>query len=343
MKHLRQMYWYGECLCRWKHLFILEQIIWWTWKSTRKRTSRKFKDYLIAHRNYYWSIPKKFWMWNRLSSSPCMDEISIVSWSSDQVDKRKSACLFRLCSVCGTDGWKQWSTNKMGRSSGRTQGVSFWQRIHRNRCRTSWIRVQYFPRIYIIADSSTDSEEFAEAEHQTWWSYRPDHLHVNVQRHWLDKKMKWWNLCFDFRKSQGTREKILARTLDVPRSWRWKEVVWNSSLYTWRKMRFYSHSNGGTIQRYRSSSIQEYQCFFWVVELCKRRLAETPHTSMRMLETQRSCSESFILKISSASTEQFRIGVNTSVWWRKKRNKKDLLEGKNPWAKVYYQVWILKK
>ena len=45
------------------------------------------------------------------------------------------------------------------------------------------------------------------------------------------------------------------------RSWRRKEVVWNSSLHTWRTMGHYSHSNGGMIQRYRSSSIQEYQCF----------------------------------------------------------------------------------
>ena len=62
-------------------------------------------------------------------------------------------------------------------------------------------------------------------------------------------------------KSQGIREKILAGTLDVSRSWRRKEVQWNSSSYTWRKMRLYSHSNNGTIERCRSSSIQECQCF----------------------------------------------------------------------------------
>ena len=54
---------------------------------------------------------------------------------------------------------------------------------------------------------------------------------VNVQRHRLDKKRKWWKL-YSKQKSQGTREEILARTLDVLRSWRWKEVVRKSSLYT---------------------------------------------------------------------------------------------------------------
>ena len=69
------------------------------------------------------------------------------------------------------------------------------------------------------------------------------------------------NLFFEFSKSQGIREEIFAGTLDVSRSWRRKEVVWNSSIHTWRNVGLCSHSNGGTIQRYRSSSFQEYQCF----------------------------------------------------------------------------------
>ena len=48
---------------------------------------------------------------------------------------------------------------------------------------------------------------------------------------------RWFGLSphVEFRKSQGTREEILARTLDISGSRRWKEVVWNSSLLTWRK------------------------------------------------------------------------------------------------------------
>ena len=60
---------------------------------------------------------------------------------------------------------------------------------------------------------------------------------------------------------------------------------------------------------------------------------------MRILQTQNSCSEPFVLWIGSAFTEQFRIGVNSSAWQRKKRDKKNLLERKNPWAKVRWQVW----
>ena len=56
------------------------------------------------------------------------------------------------------------------------------------------------------------------------------------------------------------RTRILTRTLDIPRPWRRQEVR-NSQLYTWRKMRFHHHTDGGWIQRNRSPSIQEYQCF----------------------------------------------------------------------------------
>ena len=47
----------------------------------------------------------------------------------------------------------------------------------------------------------------------------------------------------------------------IPRPWRRKEMVWKSQLYTWRKMGFHRHTDGGMIQRNRSPSMQEHQCF----------------------------------------------------------------------------------
>ena len=108
-----------------------------------------------------------------------MDEISLVSWSSDQVDKSKSTCPLRFSSMCGTCEWKQRSNKKMGRSSGRIQAVSFVQRTIRNRRRTDGIRVEYFPRIFVIADSSRDPSRFEKKEHRTWRVQGTDHLHVN--------------------------------------------------------------------------------------------------------------------------------------------------------------------
>ena len=77
-----------------------------------------------------------------------MDEIRIHSRSSGPVDKSKSTCLLRFGSMVGKCNYK------MGRSSGRIQNVAFLQRICGNRWRRNWIWVEYFPRIFIIADSS---------------------------------------------------------------------------------------------------------------------------------------------------------------------------------------------
>ena len=75
-----------------------------------------------------------------------------------------------------------------------------------------------------------DDWNFSKTEHRTREIHRPDHLHVSVQRHRLDKERNRWNLSFEFRKSQGIREEILAGTLDVSRSWGRKVVVWKCKV-----------------------------------------------------------------------------------------------------------------
>ena len=148
----------------------------------------------------------------------------------------------------------------MKRSSGRIQNVRFFSRINENRWRSNWIRVEYFQRIYVITNSSENPWWFARTEHWTWKIHRTDHLHVNVQRYWLDKKRKRWNLYFEFIKSQDIREEIFAGALGVPRSWRWKEVVWKSKVPSWRKVEFSSVSDGTAIQGNRSPSLHKCQC-----------------------------------------------------------------------------------
>ena len=69
-----------------------------------------------------------------------------------------------------------------------------------------------------------------------------------------------------------------------------------------------------------------------VVEFWERWKEKKPCTSMRILQTQNSCSEPFVLWIGSAFTEQFRIGVNSSAWQKKKRDKRS---HKNPWPKMH--------
>ena len=132
-----------------------------------------------------------------------LDEISIISWSSDLLGKGKSMCLCRFRSMSGTDEWLQRSGSKMRRSSGRTQDVSFLPRSSWNRWRSNSSGI--FPRIFVIGYSSRDPKSFGEKEHQTRRLQEPDHLHVNVQRHWFVKKKEWWELFLESRESQRMR------------------------------------------------------------------------------------------------------------------------------------------
>ena len=135
-------------------------------------------------------------------------------------------------------------------------------------------------------------------------------------------------ICVSNSESQGIREESLAGTLDISRSWRRQEVVWNSPLHTWRKMRFYSHSkwwNASKIQVIQYSRVWA----LWVVEFWRRRMAETPYTSMRMLQTLNSCSESQYLRSSFELVWTIRL-----VRWRKGTRKAE----KNLWPKVHWQV-----
>ena len=249
-KHWRQMCWHAECSClrQWKQPFILDRMNWRTWRVTRTRTSRKFRVCSTSHRNWYWSILKKFWMCVRLKVHPShgRDQYCLmIMWSSgprqNYVSTQIPYCVWGRCMKTKMQvkdvkvQWKNSNCLLLTKNAG-------------NRWRTNWIRVEYSPKIFVTADSSENPGWFARADHGTWEIHRPDHLRVNVQRHRLDREF-----VLRIQKSQGIREKIRAGTLDVSRSWRRKTVVWNSSLYTWGKIWLYSHSSGGTIQRYPSS------------------------------------------------------------------------------------------
>ena len=67
-------------------------------------------------------------------------------------------------------------------------------------------------------------------------------------------------VCISNSESQGTRAEILAWTLDVPRSWKWKEVVWKSKVSSWTKVGFSSVSDGTAIQGNSSPSLHKCQC-----------------------------------------------------------------------------------
>ena len=229
-----------------------------------------------------------------------MDEINFGRWSSGQVGEGRSMCLRWFCSLSRT-------RNRYS-SSNRRKMKTLEPRRGGTRRRPDWIRVDNFPRILVIVSSSRDPERLGDKEHQARRLQGPDHLHVNVQWHCVEKE--WWELYFEYRRSQELRRAVLTTTLDVTGSRIGREVVWRFPW--WKKdngiappTRWYSDSQRLVIL----SSLQKYQCFeSWNLEAKYRALSRecfeyAPFTSTEILWTQNSCSKQFTLSISSVSTE----------------------------------------
>ena len=90
---------------------------------------------------------------------------------------------------------------------------------------------------------------------------------------------------FECRKCQDAREENLAGTLDVPGSWKRKEVVWRMHFQTWRKMEFHCFPNGAAIQGNMPPSIHKCQCFeSWNLKEVERKTihfnADTSNTKL---------------------------------------------------------------
>ena len=187
------------------------------------------------------------------------------------------------------------------------------------------------------------------------------HLTIGRDRHWLmikwssGQKQKyvstqtpycvWWRCRFttkqlqdglgqveEFKMSASHRELLGSRMRT-----HWIRVEYSPRIYVigdssenpewcaraehWGKMGLHSHSNGDSkipvIQNSRVSLL-------WVVEFWKRRTTETPYTSMRMLQTQSPCSESFILSIYGAvSIWCERVGLTEEEKGQEKTSWKD--------------------
>ena len=201
--------WRMSCLRQWKQPFILDRIIWRIWRSTRTRISRKFTAYSISHRNCYWSILKRLWMYIRFTAllHPGRDQYCLmIKWSSGQ--RQKSTCRLRFRTMSG----EGWMTAKM--QLRRIQNVSFLHRIVGNPWRSNWIRLEYFPRISPL-------QILQEIQHDL------------KEEHWIRKGSQTESSsCQCSTTSIGQEKeikeyaKILPRTLGV--------LVWNCSLYTWR-------------------------------------------------------------------------------------------------------------
>ena len=269
-----------------KQPFILDRIIWRTWRFTRTRTSWRFRAYSISHRNWYCSILRKFWKCISL-----MEEISIVSWSSDRVDRSKSTCLLRFRSILRNMKGKQRCNYKMeGQVGDFTMSPltkNWWASM-----RSNWIRVELFPRIFVIADSSRDPEWFATLEHRIGEVHRPDHLHVNVQRHRLDRERIRWNLYSEVKKSRNTRRDSRR---DTGRFSVLETKTSGMELFVTHQKEKWDSAATQMVDRFKDTGHSVSKGISAVSRgLLKRRMAGTPYISMRMLRTPSSFSEPII-------------------------------------------------
>ena len=263
-----------------------------------------------------------------------MDEINIGQSSSGQVCEGKSMYLRWFFCLCRTGERYFRSNRKMERSSWSSQEVFVVPRRSGTRRRTDWIRVDKFPRIFVIISSSRDPERLGDKEHQARRLQGPDHLHVKV--HWHCMERDWWELYFECRRGQELRHEVPTRTLDVSGSRIRREVVWRFPRSK-RTVELHRQQDGTAIQRHCSSCLQKYQCFeSWNIEAKERQMYHS--LQWRFFQIQNSCSKQFTLSISSVSSEQLRIGVTNSAWQKKKKDESLFL-----WTIKFWPWWSQKK
>ena len=268
-----------------------------------------------------------------------MDEISIVSRSSDPVDKSKSACLLRFSSMCGTDEWKQRSNNKIGRSSGRIQNVPLLQVIAGNRWRKNWTRVEYFPRIFVIADSSENPGWFARAEHKTRRILQTGSSSCQCSTTSIGQEKEMMEFAFRiWKKSRNTRRDSRK---DTGRFWflEMKRSVVELFLAHLKENEILQQ-----LRCWNDSKIQVIQysrvLVLWVVEFWKRRMAETPYTSMRCFDLGTLVANHSLCKSAECLPSSYELVWTIRLDRGRKRDKKNR---KNPWLKVYWHAWNHKR
>ena len=173
----------------------------------------------------------------------------------------------------------------LGKRHGHPEAMVMWKdqleyfqksseyRIIWNRLRTSWVRVEHFPRTHCSADSPSDSGQNGSLSSKSRRIWRSNHLHVFVQRHRLDLE---WNLqqkCFfEFWHGKRLRKEISVGTLVFfLGSGEEAKMIWNAKLQTWRTVEFYCRCHGCQCPRQRTSLLQSFQCvgswILWVVAL----------------------------------------------------------------------------
>ena len=131
--------------------------------------------------------------------------------------------LFRFGAVCGKNGRQSYWTLE------EPDSVIFTKQLLQ-RTESDWrkghgVRMEDLPRTYYSGYPQRDSVNDGRI---TVWSselHRQDHLHVNVQWHYMGEEGKWKSMWRKFNKSWRIRSKISSLSLAFSWTWFRKEVV----------------------------------------------------------------------------------------------------------------------
>ena len=325
--------WERLWLHRWKPPFILTRIIWRTWRSTWTRTFSEIQSSFNITQNLILEHSEEILNVNTVDSALLhgQDRYCLtIKWFNGQRQKVRVYSDSVLCQVkmcANKDSFERWEGQveefKMSPSYKELLGIDG------EAIEFEW---NIFPGFSTLQILQKNQGWFAREEHRPRKIHRPDHLHVNVcSMTSIGQRKEMIEFVFRIQiKSRITRRDSCKdtgrfRVLERKRSGmelflaHLREIEIPQPISWWKDSR---------TQVTQSSQVPVLR----IVEFWERWKEKKPCTSMRILQTQNSCSEPFILWIGSAFTEQFRIGVNSSAWQRKKRNKRS---HKNPWPKMH--------
>ena len=115
-----------------------------------------------------------------------MDVDKLIAQSSLSIFHCRSLCLLRLCTLFGKDGrqscWILEEQNSM------VFGKQSFQRYESNWWTTNGIRVEDFPTTHYNGNPQPGSTDDGRIAVWTRELHRQDHIHVNVQWHWMGQK-----------------------------------------------------------------------------------------------------------------------------------------------------------
>ena len=162
--------------------------------------------------------------------------MSTSCWLTDlfSLQLQKTTSFLTQCYI-----WEVSVPNQSKHGKVRLNG--FWkpvifERIGSDRRWTNGIRVDNVSRIDNVGNSRRDSKDDFWITVWTWALPKKDHLHVNVQWHWLAKTRRQRKLYCESSQSYWVCSKIHARTLVISGAWIGEEMVRNSRMQTRRTL-----------------------------------------------------------------------------------------------------------